>query len=66
MARKLEINRPDFKASVPYLVKRRDGWIWISDCKEIEGGRWEGFVSFRSRSYRTKSEALKNKPRARK
>lgn len=65
MPRKLEYKSKDFKASVPYLVKGREGWRWIADCAEKVGGRWEGFVTYKSKPYKTKAEALKHKPRQR-
>jgi len=65
MPKKWEVKQKDFRSSYPKVVRSQKGWVWISENEELVGGHWEGFVSYRSGWYKTKAEALKNKPRVR-
>jgi len=53
----------DFRTHKPRVGTVRGGYAWIQTCESFEGGRWEGFVSIRSRVYKTKSEAIKHRPK---
>jgi len=47
MEKNMRIDTEDFKAG-PWEYDERRG-IWFSECMELTGGRWEGFVTTRGR-----------------
>lgn len=52
-----------FRTEKPKLGRVKGGWQWLQGCGEWVGGRWEGFVSFRSPVFKVRSEAMKHMPR---
>lgn len=64
MAVKYKYNKArDFRKEKPKLVRTDRGWQWIQGCDELISGRWEGFVAFKTRVFKTKAEAMKHKPK---